>query len=103
MYNPIMARTKLTIEELTAALKTLPHWAVENGKLHREIKFRNFVHAFGFMSTAAMVIEKLDHHPEWFNVYGTVKIDLTTHDAGGISQRDVELAKALDEIAVRFG
>ena len=97
-----MSRSKLNSDELTAVLKTLPHWLVENGKLHREIRFRNFVHAFGFMSTAAMVIEKMDHHPEWFNVYGTVKIDLTTHDAGGISQRDVELAKALDEIAQRF-
>lgn len=74
-------------------------WAIVDGKLHREFQFRDFVTAFGFMSQVALVAERTDHHPEWFNVYRTVRVDLTTHDAGGISTRDFELAAAMDRIA----
>ena len=70
--------------EISEALKALPGWAVVNDKLHKEYKFPDFIHAFGFMATSAIAIEKMDHHPEWFNVYNRVTIDLTTHDAGGI-------------------
>ena len=69
------------------------------GKLHREYRFPDFGKAFGFMKTAAPAIEKMDHHPEWSNVYNHVVVDLTTHDAGGISRKDVDLAMALEEIA----
>jgi 4a-hydroxytetrahydrobiopterin dehydratase len=74
-------------------------WVIEAGKLHREFQFTDFVAAFGFMTEAALVAEKLNHHPEWFNVYRTVRVDLTTHDADGISVRDFELAAAMNAIA----
>jgi 4a-hydroxytetrahydrobiopterin dehydratase len=67
--------------------------------LHREYRFADFVHAFGFMATASMVIETLGHHPEWSNVYDRVTVELTTHDAGGVTAKDVELAGKLEEIA----
>ena len=93
---------KLTKTELRQALTTLPGWDVKEGKLHRDYQFPDFVHAFGFMATAAFAIEKLEHHPEWFNVYNKVAVDLTTHDAGGISAKDLELARLLDAIAARM-
>ena len=85
--------------ELAEALSGLSGWAVVEGKLHKEYKFADFIHAFGFMATAALAIEKMNHHPEWFNVYHRVTVDLTTHDAGGITSKDTELAKLLDRIA----
>lgn len=85
--------------ELAEALSGLSGWAVVEGKLHKEYKFADFIHAFGFMATAALAIEKMSHHPEWFNVYNRVTVDLTTHDAGGITSKDAELAKLLDGIA----
>ncbi|MGP0070805.1 MAG: 4a-hydroxytetrahydrobiopterin dehydratase [Bryobacteraceae bacterium] len=88
--------------ELAEALSTLAGWSVVNGKLHKEYKFADFIHAFGFMATAALAIEKMGHHPEWFNVYNRVTVDLTTHDAGGITSKDANLAKLLDEIAGRL-
>ncbi|MBL8211472.1 MAG: 4a-hydroxytetrahydrobiopterin dehydratase [Bryobacterales bacterium] len=93
---------KLADAEITAALTTLPEWRVENGKLHREYRFPDFVHAFGFMATSAIAIEAMNHHPEWFNVWNRVTIDLTTHDSGGITARDVELATKLEQIAKRL-
>jgi 4a-hydroxytetrahydrobiopterin dehydratase len=96
-----MAITKLASEEITQRLAKLPQWKVENGKLHREYKFGSFVDAFGFMASCALVAEKLDHHPEWFNVYNRVVVDLTTHDAGGISARDFELAEHMDRLSGR--
>jgi 4a-hydroxytetrahydrobiopterin dehydratase len=93
---------KLTKEELDSAVAGLPGWSVVNGKLHREYKFPDFTHAFGFMATAATAIEKMNHHPEWFNVYNTVTVDLTTHDSGGITQNDVKLAKLLDTFASKL-
>ena len=65
-------------------------------------KFADFVHAFGFMATSAIAIEKMNHHPEWFNVYNKVVVDLSTHDAGGVTDKDVELAKLLDSVAGRL-
>jgi 4a-hydroxytetrahydrobiopterin dehydratase len=88
--------------ELKDALSTLAGWDVVDGKLHKEYKFADFIHAFGFMTTAALSIEKMNHHPEWFNVYNRVTVDLTTHDAQGITSKDVELAKVLDDVAKKL-
>jgi 4a-hydroxytetrahydrobiopterin dehydratase len=93
---------RLTDAEIAQALATLSGWTVENGKLHREFRFQDFVLAFGFMATAAIAIEKINHHPEWANVYNRVTVDLTTHDAGGVSAKDFELARLLDSIASRL-
>jgi len=93
------ARNKLTEAEIQSALKDLKDWTLAQGKLHREYKFADFIHAFGFMATAAIAIEKMNHHPEWFNVYNKVTVDLSTHDAGGVTAKDVELAKLLDGFA----
>jgi 4a-hydroxytetrahydrobiopterin dehydratase len=84
---------------LRAGLTELPGWQLRDGKLHREFVFDDFVGAFGFMARAALVAERMNHHPEWFNVYKRVRVDLTTHEAGGISQRDLELAAAMDRLA----
>lgn len=93
------APTVLSAAELESALGQLPGWSLQSGKLHREYKFRSFVEAFGFMSSVALVAEALGHHPEWFNVYNRVTIDLTTHDAGGITHLDVDLARRANELA----
>ena len=95
------ATRKLTDEEIKLALSRLAGWSVQGGKLHREYQFRDFVEAWGFMSSAALVIQQMDHHPEWFNVYHTVKVDLVTHDAQGITRRDVDLAAKLEGLANR--
>ena len=89
----------LSASEIEAALAGLPGWSVASGKLHREYRFPDFIHAFGFMATAAIAIEKMNHHPEWLNVYNRVTVDLTTHDAAGITQKDVDLARLLDGFA----
>jgi 4a-hydroxytetrahydrobiopterin dehydratase len=94
--------TKLNKTALAAALEALPGWKVESGKLHREYKFPDFVHAFGFMATAAIAIEAMEHHPEWSNVWNRVVVDLTTHDAGGITAKDILLAEKLEELAKRL-
>ena len=85
--------------EIEEALASLEGWEVRDGKLHREFTFANFVEAFGFMATAALVAERANHHPEWFNVYRTVRVDLTTHESGGITERDTALARAMNELA----
>lgn len=95
-------RAKATEDQIATALQTLEGWSVVNGKLHKHYRFADFIHAFGFMSTAAIAIEKMNHHPEWSNVYNQVSVDLTTHDAGGISAKDFELASVLDAIARRL-
>jgi len=74
-------------------------WRIEGGKLHREFRFADFVQAFAFMSGCALLAERLNHHPEWFNVYNRVRVDLTTHDAGGITERDFELARGMNALA----
>ena len=93
---------KFSGSELKDALSTISGWSVVNAKLHKDYKFADFIHAFGFMATAALAIEKMGHHPEWFNVYNRVTIDLTTHDAQGITQKDIDLAKLLDETAKKL-
>ncbi len=93
---------KLTEPEIRAALDKLPEWRLAGGKLHREYSFPDFIHAFGFMATAAIGIEAMGHHPEWFNVWNRVTVDLTTHDAGGITSKDVLLADKLEAIARRL-
>jgi 4a-hydroxytetrahydrobiopterin dehydratase len=94
-------RTKLDPLERSAALAALPRWAEVDGRdaIHRRFVFKNFSEAWGFMSRAALVAERLDHHPEWSNVYRTVDVTLTTHDVGGVTHLDVSLAKAFDAIA----
>lgn len=94
-----MAVKKLTDTELNANLTELSGWTVEDGKLHKQFQFNSFVEAFGFMASVALVAESMNHHPEWFNVYNRVTIDLMTHDADGISGLDFELAKKVDELA----
>lgn len=95
-----MAIAQLTADERTAAMAELPDWSLarEGAAMERTFKFANFVEAFGFMSRVAILAEKADHHPEWFNVYNTVEITLTTHDAGGLSSRDSALAKEIDAL-----
>ena len=92
---------QLTDEERIAALADLPGWILKNDKtaISRDFEFRNFSQAFAFMTRVALLAEKYDHHPEWSNVYNRVHITLTTHDAGGLSARDIKLAHAIDEIA----
>lgn len=74
-------------------------WALEDGKLTKTFKFKNFVETFGFMTSVAIVAEKKGHHPEWFNVYNTVKVQLTTHDVEGLSYKDFDLAKRMESLA----
>ena len=97
-----MPRTKLTDPMIAGALAKMSGWTLAAGKLHKEYIFADFVHAFGFMATSAIAIEKMNHHPEWANVYNRVTVDLTTHDAGGITQKDVDLAALLDSIATKL-
>ena len=87
---------KLSKAEIDAALENLDGWSVANEKLHKEFQFESFNQAFGFMTRAAMEIEKMNHHPEWYNVYNRITVDLTTHDAGGITTNDINLAKILN-------
>ncbi|MBN1218382.1 MAG: 4a-hydroxytetrahydrobiopterin dehydratase [Anaerolineae bacterium] len=89
---------KMTTEQVRLSLAKLPGWELKEGKLHRQLKFKNFVQAWGFMTQVAILAERADHHPEWSNVYSQVTIDLTTHEAGGISQRDVELAQKINTV-----
>jgi 4a-hydroxytetrahydrobiopterin dehydratase len=90
---------RLSELEIGEELQTgLSEWSVKNDKLHKEFKFDNFNQAFGFMTRAAMEIEKMNHHPEWFNVYNRITVELTTHDAGGITKNDVNLARILDSL-----
>ena len=92
-----MVAEKLNDTEIDTELDNLSGWTVVNGKLHKQFQFSSFVEAFGFMARVALVAESMNHHPEWFNVYNRVRIDLMTHDAGGISALDFELAKRADE------
>ena len=87
---------KLTTSEIEVLLSTRPKWALDDGKLTRVLKFNDFVTAFGFMSKVALVAEKLDHHPEWFNVYDTVRIQLSSHEVDGLSSNDFDLAERID-------
>ena len=90
--------TRLTQPEVLKRLKALPGWALVKGKLHRELKFRDFSEAFGFMARVALAAEKLDHHPDWSNVWNRVTIDLNTHDAGGVTELDFKLAATMSAL-----
>jgi len=90
---------KLSSEQISEELKNLPGWSVKEEKLHKDFEFGDFNEVFGFMTRAAMHIEKMNHHPEWFNVYNKLTVDLTTHDAGGITENDINLAKILNSLA----
>ena len=98
-----MAAQKMTLQQIERGLKDLPGWELQNEKLHRQLKFKNFVQAWGFMTQVAILAESADHHPEWSNVYSRVTIDLTTHEAGGISQRDFDLAQKINEVLAAMG
>lgn len=89
-------RKKLSDAEAHAKLPEIPGWEIKDGKLHRELQFKDFVAAFGFMAQAAILAEKMNHHPAWFNVYNRVTIDLDTHDVGGLTEFDFQLAKAMN-------
>ncbi|QZP07972.1 4a-hydroxytetrahydrobiopterin dehydratase [Caenibius sp. WL] len=95
-----MPVTQLTDQERTDALAALPEWSLRADGLaiERTFLFKDFSQAFGFMTRAALLAEVQDHHPEWFNVYNRVQVTLTTHDAGGLSQRDVKMATAMDAL-----
>ncbi len=92
---------RLTEDERAAALDSLPHWSLAEGReaIVRTFRFRDFSEAWGFMARVALVAEKLDHHPEWFNVWNRVEVTLATHDAGGLTELDLRLARAMDRIA----
>ena len=96
---------KLSEEARKTALQALPGWAEVSGRdaIARTFVFKDFNEAFGFMSRVALVAEKRDHHPEWRNVYKTVDVVLSTHDAGGVTAKDVDLAKAMNAIALGLG
>lgn len=96
-----MSAPVLSSDELNTALTQLDGWSIQDGKLHRQYKFGTFVEAFGFMTSVALVAESMNHHPEWFNVYNRVTIDLTTHDSGGITQKDIDLAKKANQLATK--
>ncbi|MXO56420.1 4a-hydroxytetrahydrobiopterin dehydratase [Pontixanthobacter gangjinensis] len=95
-----MTIAQLTQQECETMLGNLPGWSLRSdGKaIERTFEFADFVRAFGFMSSVAILAEKQDHHPEWFNVYNKVEMTLTTHDAGGLSQRDATLAEAIEAL-----
>ena len=92
----------VTEDELAASVAQLPAWTVHEGKLHRRYQFHDFAHAMGFLAIAAPMIERMNHHPEWSNVYNRVTVDLSTHDSGGITHKDVELAAALEKLPSAF-
>jgi 4a-hydroxytetrahydrobiopterin dehydratase len=98
-----MNRSRLETPAVEAALAAINDvaetpWVVVGGKLHKEFQFADFVEAFGFMTKAALAAESMDHHPEWFNVYKTVRVDLSTHDAGGITELDFALASRMEAL-----
>ncbi|NMN72653.1 4a-hydroxytetrahydrobiopterin dehydratase [Rhizobium sp. 57MFTsu3.2] len=98
-----MKREKLERQAIAAELAKLDGWSLDAAgtAISRSFKFRNFVEAFGFMTEAALAAERLNHHPEWFNVYSRVDVKLNTHDAGGLTELDFKLAAAMEKAAVR--
>lgn len=93
-----MSATLLTDEELSCLAEKLSGWSLTDQRLGRQWHFQNFVEAFGFMTRVALLAEAINHHPEWSNVYATVTIELTTHDLGGLSDRDFQLAEAINSL-----
>jgi 4a-hydroxytetrahydrobiopterin dehydratase len=97
-----MTASLLSSTDLERELRQLSGWELKDGKLYRQFQFLDFIAAFGFMSQMAIVSEILGHHPEWFNVYNRVQVELTTHDAGGITQKDLDWATRANAIAAPF-
>lgn len=97
--------SRLSDDDRAAALSGLPDWKPVEGRdaITRSFKFKNFNEAFGFMTRVALMAEKLDHHPDWFNAYNRVEVTLSTHDAGGVTERDVKLATFIDAAAQAIG
>ena len=93
-----MAAVPLTADQIAALPQNLPNWTLVGAKLRRELRFGDFVEAFGFMAQGALIAEAMNHHPEWSNVWNRVVIDLTTHDTGGLSNLDLELARRIDAL-----
>jgi len=93
-----MAATKLAETEVASELRKLNGWSVEKGNLHRVFEFKDFSAAFGFMSRVALAAEKMDHHPDWSNVWNKVTVDLSTHSAGGLTKNDFDLAGKIQQI-----
>jgi 4a-hydroxytetrahydrobiopterin dehydratase len=94
-----MPKKPLTEAEIAERLPKLVRWSVVGGRLHREYQFKDFTRAFGFMTSVALLAEKRDHHPDWSNAYGKVVIDLVSHDVAGLTERDFELAGAIDGLS----
>lgn len=96
----IIAGKEMKMKEISEVLKNLKGWSVVDGRdaIHKVFHFRDFNEAFGFMSRTAMMAEKMDHHPEWFNVYNRVEVTLTTHDAGGVTDKDIRLARFMNDL-----
>lgn len=93
---------KLSQQEIELEIGKIQGWKVANGKLNRTFEFENFVQAFGFMTQVAIQAEKMNHHPEWFNVYNKVQVTMSTHDVGGLSLRDIRMANYMEQQAKRF-
>ncbi|HLI47723.1 MAG TPA: 4a-hydroxytetrahydrobiopterin dehydratase [Chthonomonas sp.] len=99
-----MARpSKLTEAQIQQALAELPEWRYHDDKLQRTFKFADFSQAWGFMSRVALMAEKMDHHPDWSNVYNTVHVALSTHDAGGVTELDLQLARHMNRFYAERG
>jgi 4a-hydroxytetrahydrobiopterin dehydratase len=95
-----MQARKLADDEITKLMTRLPGWSIQNGKLHREFECKDFVTAFGNMARVALIAESMNHHPEWFNVWNKVVVDLVTHSVKGISDLDFVLAEKVEEVFV---
>lgn len=91
-------RKKLSDQDIALRLDALNGWRVVHGKLHKDFRFGDFVQAFGFMTSVALIAQRMNHHPEWSNIYNRVVVDLTTHDAGGITESDIEFAAHVQEL-----
>lgn len=97
-----MGKVKLKQEEINIQMKDLPEWKISGDSITREYSFDDFKQAFAFMSAVALVAEKMDHHPDWRNVFNDVNVELTTHDVGGITSSDISLARSMDEWAQKI-
>jgi 4a-hydroxytetrahydrobiopterin dehydratase len=93
-----MSIQRLQTEEILQRLLQLPQWSYQDGALHRSFEFINFVTAFGFMCSVALLAERMDHHPDWRNVYNRVTLNLSTHEAGGVTERDFKLASQISQL-----
>ena len=92
----------LSEKQISAGMKTIKGWKRNGGAIYRVVDKKNFVQAMGFVQSVALLAEKMDHHPEWFNVYKTVEVTLSTHDAGGVTELDIKLAEAMDRLVERI-